>query len=109
MQYNRLVQKEGEASVSTIAESESAPNSIPLSEFRANCSRILDRVEEDGNPVTVTKNGRPVAVVTPFPKQPTSFWERLGEIIEAAPGADIDNIWEGEWDADWCPTHEVTG
>ena len=92
-----------------IAESELHPNSIPFSEFRANCSRILDQVEETGNRITVTKNGRPVAVVTPCAKQPTSFWEQLGEIIKVEPGADIDNIGQEEWGIDWCPTHEVTG
>lgn len=95
--------------MSTAAKSSAAPNSIPFSVFRANCSRILDQVEETGNPITVTKNGRPVASITPCPKQPTSFWDRLGEIVKVEPGADVDNIGEAEWGADWCPSHEVTG
>ncbi|WP_419924939.1 type II toxin-antitoxin system Phd/YefM family antitoxin [Candidatus Poriferisocius sp.] len=95
--------------MSTIARPAVLPDSIPFSEFRANCSRILDQVEKDGDAVTVTKNGRPVAVVTPCPKQPTSFWDRYSKLIKIEPGADIDNMGEEEWGVDWCPTHEVTG
>lgn len=85
------------------------PDSIPFSEFRADCARILDRVEETGNTVTVTKNGRPVAVVAPCPKQPTGFWDRYGKIIRVGPDAEIDQVGELEWGADWCPTQETAG
>lgn len=84
------------------------PATVPFSEFRANCSRILDRVEETGDHVTVTKNGRPVAVVTPCPKRSEGFWERYGKLIKIEPGVDIDNIGVEEWGVDWCPTHEIS-
>ena len=85
------------------------PDTIPFSEFRADCSRILDRVRETGDTVTVTKNGRPVAVVAPCPKRLPSFWERYGEIISIAPGADIDLASQAEWGADWNPVQEIIG
>lgn len=91
------------------AEHVSPSDSIPFSEFRADCARILDRVEETGDAVTVTKNGRPVAVVAPCPKQPAGFWDRYGKIITVAPDADIDRAAESEWGADWCPTQEIAG
>ena len=84
-------------------------DNIPFSEFRANCSRILDRVEETGDSVTITKNGRPVAVVAPCPNQSEGFWERLGELIEVDPSIDIDNLDAEDWGVDWCPIHEVAG
>ena len=93
--------------MSAVAEPSSQPDRIPFSEFRADCSRILDRVEETGDTVTVTKNGRPVAVVTPCPKQSEGFWDRYGKLIKVEPGADIDRMGEEEWGADWCPTHEI--
>lgn len=83
------------------------PDNIPFSEFRADCSRILDRVEETGDTVTVTKNGRPVAVVAPCPKQSEGFWERYGKLIKVEPGVDIDRLGEEEWGVDWCPNHEL--
>lgn len=94
--------------MSTIASPAAPPDSIPFSEFRANCSRILDQVEETGNRITVTKNGRPVAVVTPCLKQSEGFWDRYSKLIKIEPGVDIDNMGETEWGVDWCPTHEVT-
>lgn len=38
---------------------------IGAAEFKAHCLRILDEVERTGEPVTITKRGRVVAVVNP--------------------------------------------
>ena len=37
---------------------------IPISEFKAKCLKILDRLGPQG--LTVTKRGRPIAKVTPI-------------------------------------------
>jgi prevent-host-death family protein len=37
---------------------------IGAAEFKAKCLRILNEVERTGEPVTITKRGRPVAEVT---------------------------------------------
>ena len=42
---------------------------IGAAAFKANCLRILDEVERSGEPVTVTKRGRPVAEVKPVEKK----------------------------------------
>lgn len=42
---------------------------IGAAAFKANCLRILDEVERSGEPVTVTKRGRPVAEVKPVEKR----------------------------------------
>jgi prevent-host-death family protein len=39
---------------------------ITATEFRARCLEILDRVEESGEEVVITKRGRPVARVVPL-------------------------------------------
>ena len=36
---------------------------VPLGEFKANASRLLKRVGESGQPMVITQNGRPAAVV----------------------------------------------
>jgi prevent-host-death family protein len=41
------------------------PRTIPAGKFKAQCLAILDRVAESGEPVVVTKRGRPVAKVVP--------------------------------------------
>lgn len=38
---------------------------IPAGKFKAQCLAILDQVAESGEPVVVTKRGRPVARVVP--------------------------------------------
>ena len=38
---------------------------IGAAEFKAHCLRILDEVERTGEPVTITKRGKPVAEVKP--------------------------------------------
>ena len=40
--------------------------SIPASAFKARCLALLDRVAETGEPLIVTKRGRPVARVVPM-------------------------------------------
>ncbi len=38
---------------------------IGAAAFKATCLRIIDRMTKDHEPVTITKRGRPVAVLTP--------------------------------------------
>lgn len=39
---------------------------MPAGRFKAECLALLDRVEQSGEPVVVTKRGRPVAEVVPI-------------------------------------------
>ena len=39
--------------------------SIGAAEFKAHCLRILDEVERTGEPVTITKRGKPVGELHP--------------------------------------------
>ena len=38
---------------------------IAVSEFQAECLRIISEMRKDGEPVTITDRGRPVAVLSP--------------------------------------------
>lgn len=48
--------------------------SIAISQFKATCLAVLERVRATGQPVLVTKFGRPIAeVVPPTPEAPASW------------------------------------
>lgn len=40
-------------------------NTIGAAEFKARCLRVIDNMNKDRRPVTITKRGRPVAVLHP--------------------------------------------
>ena len=42
---------------------------IGIAEFKANCTRLLREMEHDGQPITVTKRGKPVAELRPMAKE----------------------------------------
>ena len=43
------------------------PILMPASEFKAKCLSIMDQVQSRRTPVTITKNGKPVARLVPVP------------------------------------------
>jgi len=72
---------------------------ISISEFKAKCLAILERVRKTRKPVRVTRFGKPVAeVVAPSPVKDRSDWmgsmkgqmEILGDIV--SPVIDEDEI-----------------
>ena len=46
------------------------PETIPISKFKATCLRLLDNVNKTGKSIIVTRNGEPIALVTPPPPPP---------------------------------------
>jgi prevent-host-death family protein len=42
---------------------------IPAGEFKARCLAIMDRVLRSGEPVVITKHGKPVVKLVPAEKQ----------------------------------------
>lgn len=43
---------------------------ISASKFKANCLELLDQVQATGEPITVTKHGKPVARLEPVEDAP---------------------------------------
>ena len=41
--------------------------SMEAAEFEASCAHVITQMGRDGEPVTITNRGRPVAVLTPPP------------------------------------------
>lgn len=71
---------------------------VKASEFKAHCLALMDEVARTGEPVRVTKNGKPVAELRPIapsrPVSPFGMWKNrtraLGDIMEPI---DVD-AWE---------------
>lgn len=45
-----------------------AARRISAAEFKAKCLRIIEEMNHDRQPVTITNRGRPVAVLSPMPE-----------------------------------------
>lgn len=41
---------------------------IPISDFKARCTAVLRQAENSGEPVVVTRRGRPIARIEPLPR-----------------------------------------
>lgn len=72
---------------------------VKAAEFKAKCLDLMDQVAATGNPVTITKRGKPVARLVPVQKRPKSLFGALkghirirGDIVGEIVGAD-------EWEA----------
>jgi prevent-host-death family protein len=69
---------------------------IEASEFKARCLKLMDEVAASGEPVVITKNGKPVAQLGPVVSLPKTLRglhkgqiQILGDIIEP-----LDAEWE---------------
>lgn len=69
---------------------------IKASEFKAKCLRLMDEVSESGEPLVITKNGRPVAQLGPVVARPSTLvGAHAGKIrILDDIVAPIDEDWE---------------
>lgn len=41
---------------------------VGAAEFKAKCLRLINEMDDDGEPITITKRGRAVAVLSPAPR-----------------------------------------
>jgi len=87
---------------------------MPAGEFKAKCLAVMDEVQASGEPVIVTKRGRPVARLMPLEDQkrkesPEAIFGCLRHMLK--PGSDLDSLVDPiipreEWDhlkEDWSP------
>lgn len=71
---------------------------IKASEFKAKCLQLMDEVNETGDILTITKNGKPVAQLVPSPERrrsPFGLHKGQGRII-----GDIDGGTGEEWEVE---------
>ena len=70
---------------------------IKASEFKAKCLKLLDEVAETGEPIIVTKNGKPVARLEPHQlATPRSLFGILKGQIEFVDPDDDLSTWDEE-------------
>ncbi len=87
--------------VMTMVISESAMRTMKASEFKAKCLAVMDEVAATGEPVTITKNGKPVATLVPPGAEQAKVTSLFGlhrgqiEIL----GDIISPVGEDEWEA----------
>lgn len=70
---------------------------VPAGEFKAHCLQLIDQVAASGEPLTITKRGRPVARLVPLTAERPLFGALRGSVrsqqdLVSPVGAD----WEAE-------------
>lgn len=85
--------------VMTMVISESAMRTMKASEFKAKCLAVMDEVAATGEPVTITKNGKPVVELVASRTERVSdpFGMHKGQTIIL--GDIISPVGEDEWEA----------
>lgn len=73
--------------------------SITATDFKAKCLALLDEVNEHGEAVTITKRGKPVAVLQPAPKKARRTTEGMlaGKIKIVRDIVDTSDLWK-DWE-----------
>jgi prevent-host-death family protein len=71
---------------------------IGATEFKAKCLSLLDQIEHEGIALTVTRRGRPIAVLQPVAKtgwkSPKNRWAAKVKITGDIVHNDLDNVWD---------------
>jgi len=83
---------------------------ISATEFKSKCMACLSEIDPTGEPITITKRRRPVAVLRPVKrkpiKSPAGSWARKGRILGDIVNTDF--YWECAQESrsrpPWCPS-----
>jgi prevent-host-death family protein len=71
---------------------------ITATNFKATCLALLDEIEEKGDPIIITRRGKPVAVLGPVPKKawksPADCLKGKGKIVGDIVNSDPDIYWD---------------
>ncbi len=74
---------------------------IPAGQFKTQCLKIMDELQQTHEEVTVTKHGKPVAKLVPFSPEGDSKRPILGFLKGSVRiHADIVSRLEDKWDAE---------
>lgn len=75
---------------------------MKASEFKARCLKVMDEVARSGRTVIITKNGEPVAQLTPVVRKRASLIGlHRGQVVSTDDlVAPVDVSWEADGDAD---------
>ncbi len=71
---------------------------IKASEFKAKCLQLMEEVTETGEQLVITKHGKPVSLLSPYPDRPSTLFGRhrgsltiCGDIM-----APVGEVWDAE-------------
>jgi prevent-host-death family protein len=70
---------------------------IKASEFKAKCLKLMDEVAATGESLVITKNGEPIAQLSPVARRPKSLWGAHKGLIEIK--GDIISPIDFDWEA----------
>lgn len=69
---------------------------VSATEFNAKCLAYLDEIEQNGGPITITRRGRPVAVLGRAKqarwKSPANSWAGKVEIVGDIVNVDMSDL-----------------
>ena len=75
-----------------------AMKTIKASEFKATCLGIMNQIADSGEPVVITKNGKPISKLVPYHHKPESLFGLQRGIIQSHD--DLIAPCDETWDAD---------
>jgi prevent-host-death family protein len=71
---------------------------VSATEFKTKCLALLDEIEQHGGPITITRRGRPVAVLGPAKKRtwksPRGSLAGMAEIVGDIVNPETPSLWE---------------
>ena len=71
---------------------------IKASEFKATCLGIMNEVADSGEPVVITKNGKPISKLVPYYQKPASLFGLHRGVIKSLDDliAPLDDAWDAD-------------
>ncbi|HKR83176.1 MAG TPA: type II toxin-antitoxin system Phd/YefM family antitoxin [Terriglobales bacterium] len=70
---------------------------VPAAKFKANCLALMDKVQETGEFVVITKHGKPVAKLVPAERERRNMWGDLAGTVKIL--GDIESPVTNDWEA----------
>jgi prevent-host-death family protein len=71
---------------------------VTATEFKARCLALLDEVADQGKTITITKRGRPVAVLGPAKmaarKSPRGAWVGNVQVVRDIVNSETGELWD---------------
>lgn len=78
---------------------------VGITEFKAKCIALLDEMERSGEPLTITRRGKPSLTLSARevrPERNSLFGSMKGTVtVHGDIVAPVDPEWEAKWDAGW--------
>jgi prevent-host-death family protein len=71
---------------------------MPAGQFKTHCLTVMDQVQQSGEPVVITKHGKPVAKLIPIPLQKDDIFGYMtgkativGDVMNSTPLEDWES------------------